>query len=284
MPSKTKRLKASKNNFGGAVEYNKITKDWNDQLDDLKVSIPPESRGRVRTIHEKYLVLMGLRLALTHHLEGIDNLVDAKSLNWTMIEKEVAVTFHIRESNVHDIRQQFFDEGEVEEVETLPRGAAAYDNRKLNNDHLQSIVDEVNRQHKDGESVTIINIQNWIKFTYTILLSMTTIQNYFKILGLSYSAIQFKKRNIGAYRMDLLRDFIKKLSHFYTIWQSDPVNCPFVFVFTDESYIDRKDGVKKSYFWKDVKDFNRTSSKGERLIIMHAISPSGPLVEYDLNN
>ena len=185
MPRKTNRTKANDNNLEEAFECQRLTKHWKEQLGVLEDSIPPESRGRVRSIHEKYLILMALKLALKVHLRGTIQLKDVKKLNWTMLEGDVAESFHVRESIVHDIRQQFFDEGEVEEVENLPRGAAAYDSRKLDNDQLQSIIDEVNRQHKEGEAVTIINIQNFLKFTHDIFLSTTTIQNYFKILGLS---------------------------------------------------------------------------------------------------
>lgn len=65
------------------------------------------------------------------------------------------------------------------------------------------------------------------------------------------------------------------------VWANDEVNCPFVFVFTDESYVHRRLGLTCSYFGKDSKEFNRSASKGDLLIIMHAIKCNGPLIEYD---
>lgn len=70
----------------------------------------------------------------------------------------------------------------------------------------------------------------------------------------------------------------------YKITLQDEANCPFVFVFTYKSFVHRRYGLTKSYFKQDSKDFNRSTSKGDRLIIMHAITVKGPLTEYnDIN-
>ena len=102
-------------------------------------------------------------------------------------------------------------------------------------------------------------------------------------LGLNWKPVKSKKRNVGAYRMDLLRDFIISFNRMYTAFNFDPEACDFVFVFTDETYIHRMHAAKNSYLGVDS-TINRSSSKGERLIILHAITPFGPLCEKDENN
>ena len=58
-----------------------------------------------------------------------------------------------------------------------------------------------------------------------------------------------------------------------------------VLVFTDELYINQNYASKFSSLSKDdqIHGCDRKSSKGRRLIILHAITPDGPLCERDEN-
>jgi transposase len=58
----------------------------------------------------------------------------------------------------------------------------------------------------------------------------------------------------------------------------------YVFVFTDESYVHNTHSLSNSYHavGSDCR-INKSSSKGRRLIILHAITPDGPLCERDSN-
>jgi hypothetical protein len=58
----------------------------------------------------------------------------------------------------------------------------------------------------------------------------------------------------------------------------DTLGCPFVFVFTDETYINKIHASSKSYL-SNTSQVSRGSSKGHRLIILHAITLDGPLCE-----
>jgi hypothetical protein len=55
-------------------------------------------------------------------------------------------------------------------------------------------------------------------------------------------------------------------------------------VFTDESYVHCTHCGTCSYFRKNDAEMQRARSKGERLIIIHAITPDGPLAERDIND
>jgi hypothetical protein len=61
-----------------------------------------------------------------------------------------------------------------------------------------------------------------------------------------------RKWNTGAYRIDLLRDFLIKYDKYYKQYVKDPVNCPFVFVFTDKSYVDKGLGKSQSLTTSDA--------------------------------
>jgi hypothetical protein len=76
--------------------------------------------------------------------------------------------------------------------------------------------------------------------------------------------------------MDALRDFLVRIDGLVAQHDKEGKDCPFVFVFTDETYIHRTHAHAKSYLSENA-TINRSSSKGERLIILHAITPDGPL-------
>jgi hypothetical protein len=83
--------------------------------------------------------------------------------------------------------------------------------------------------------------------------------------------------------MDLLRDYMIKFDELYSQYKKDKENCPFVFVFTDESYVRKGQGLSNSWTWSDTV-INESASKGTRLIMIHAITPDSPLCERDDDN
>jgi hypothetical protein len=84
--------------------------------------------------------------------------------------------------------------------------------------------------------------------------------------------------------MDVLRDYLIKLNGYYKTYKEQPEDCDFVFSFTDESYIHRTHSRQQSWFPEANSTINRTASKGERLILLHAITTEGPLCQRDANN
>jgi hypothetical protein len=96
--------------------------------------------------------------------------------------------------------------------------------------------------------------------------------------------VKCHKRNIAAYCTDLLQNFLIGYDKYYKLMQSDP-NCPYEFAATDESYIHKNHASTHSRFKDDgtTQDLNRRSSKGDRAIIIHAITRDGPLCQR-INN
>ena len=60
--------------------------------------------------------------------------------------------------------------------------------------------------------------------------SRTTMARYFKRLGLSWKPVQTRQRNIGAYRMDLLRYYMISFDKLYKRFVAEKEECDFVFV------------------------------------------------------
>jgi hypothetical protein len=83
--------------------------------------------------------------------------------------------------------------------------------------------------------------------------------------------------------MDALRDFLIEYNTIVREFNRDSNTCTYIPVFTDESYVNRSHAGKYSWL-KEDSTVNRSSSRGEWLIILHAISPFGPFCEKDDNN
>jgi hypothetical protein len=97
---------------------------------------------------------------------------------------------------------------------------------------------------------------------------------YFQQIGLTWRPVKYQKRTMGAYRMDALRDFLIKLNDYYADYINNP-DSPYVFVFTDESYVHQTHAQKHTWGGKETV-INRSASKGQRLVLLHAITSKGP--------
>jgi hypothetical protein len=100
-------------------------------------------------------------------------------------------------------------------------------------------------------------------------------------LGLSWSnKIKPRKRTLSSFRNKAIRDYLTELDKTVcSIENGNPDGL--VLVFMDESYCHNTHASDHSYLPDDNKHIGRSSSKGRRLIILHAITPYGPLCDTD---
>jgi transposase len=171
---------------------------------------------------------MSLKLLLKTYVVNID-FMSVRELNWTMLEKEVAASLHVRREHVTDIRKQYFDDGDILDKKAEGKMKnGSYEKKVLNTEQLRAIIEEVDARHAEGKAVTNRLMRTFVIEKYKIEICRTTMGNYFRVLGLSYKPIKSKKRNVGAYRMDLLSDFLIKFSEKYVQWLATPDGCPFI--------------------------------------------------------
>jgi transposase len=291
--SKKKRANATKNE--ALCHSRKLLKYWKGQLAEFDGADLSNKGGLVRTSHENALVLCSIKMLLRLYLNLVeDKYATVESINWTMIEEAVSLALHVKEAHVKKVRVEFFDTGNIvgiededadfddETINTFECYEQSTKN-KLSKIELQQMISEVDERHRAGRSVTNRIMRNFIKDKFNKSMGRSSVQRYFTILGLQWKPIKCKKRNVGAYRMDLLRDFLIKYNDYYTkfIEADDPEkDCDFIFVYTDETYINKGIGSSHSYFGANLNDeFNRSASKGERVVILHAITPFGPLCD-----
>ena len=100
-------------------------------------------------------------------------------------------------------------------------------------------------------------------------------------MGLSWLPIRTARRTYSAYRIKAIRDFLIILDQNEKEMASG--DSDYVYVFTDESYVNLNHSPKNLYLPDDESDgkISKKSGKGKRLIIFHAITVDGPLVDID---
>ena len=120
---------------------------------------------------------------------------------------------------------------------------------------------------------------------YIVNIHRTTAVQPMKNYGLVWAPIPQSKRSYAAYRGRSIRDYLIAVDKYIKLMQAQ--ECEYVFIFTDESYVNINHASKFGFVPCDKqKDCNlkRKSGKGRRLIILHAIGEEGPLVDYDDNS
>jgi hypothetical protein len=293
MTRPTKASKRKRDNLSKARHSIKLQKMWQERLSEFSGFDLANPMGRCRTEPENKLVLLTLKLVLELYLEKMANKeIAAHELSWTLIENRVADGLHMRRDYITKLRQLLYEENAVgvfgdEEEKTRGKGSpvskAVNAGNKLTQEQLQALVKEVDECHSNGSTVNCTIMKNFLNNKFKVDIHETTIGSYLKKVGLSYKPVKAKKRNLGAYRMDLLRDYLLEFNDLYKIYKEDPENCPFVFVYTGESYIHKGLGSTNSWTKSDS-IINKSASKGTRLIMIHAITPNGPLCEREDNN
>lgn len=261
--------------------------NWNEILMSFDSFTLENNKGRVRSAEENMLVLLTLKFYLRIQLDNVKNkIISITSLSWTSLETTVAEALHVKREHVTTLRKMLFEQSTVLEFghqygELSTRGMGspnAKSRGKLSYDQIVALVDEVDYCHSQGMTVTNSMIRNFLRLELNADLSESSVARYFRKIGLSWMPIKSKKKNVGMYRMDALREYLIKFNELYKEYIKSPSECNFVFTFTDESYIHQGHSYEKSYLKADS-IVNKKSSKGQRLIMLHAITPFGPLVE-----
>jgi len=246
------------------------------------------SKGKCRTFEENRLLLFALKAALRRQL---DSVVSAMSINWTAIETEIAVDFHVQKDFLRDLRKEFFNSnGEFILVNELSRLDDAEKNKRSKTEQmkmdlpaLEKISQYIKKEHDDGgKVVTSRMIRNYTKKELGIDVSRRTIGRKLRQLGLFWGKLKPKKRTAGAYRLKSIRDYLIALDRYEKIMRRNDHNL--VYVFMDESFVHKNHRSQYGYLSKSNPHIEGVSgSKGRRLCILHAMTCDGPLCEYVVN-
>jgi transposase len=286
MAPQSKRYRRSRSALAMGRQAIKQHKYWNDQVNQFDETKIANKRGRSRLKDENKMILLAIRSVLRTYLEFVDSgYMCIDEISWTKIYLKVSEDFHVRRHHVRWLHQNHVDgDGSVLTFGKKRRGPKMEVHQKLEVIHTRAICDLADRYHGNGRTITNRIVRNYLAIKFNIKISRSAVSMYFGRLGLTWKKISNKKRNPGNYRVDLMRSFLIDYSKLYNEFINDPEGCPFIFVYTDESYIHKMHCGNFSYLPENVKEINRSNNKGDRLIIIHAITPFGPVAEYDDNN
>jgi transposase len=208
-------------------------------------------------------------------------------LSWTSVEEEVARDFQVGHEYISTIRCTFIEDGDVavfglfEERGGTAPGYSHDKQTKIPAHVLISMASYIDEMHSKGASMTNRRLQNWLRDTYTILVSRRRVQRKLQRLGLSWSKVKPKKRSLNAYRLKAIRDYLIQHDILYKSILAG--NSDYVCVFKDESYMHQTHSLDQSFLPIGDKAIERKSGKGRRLIILNAIATEGPLCKTDGN-
>jgi transposase len=291
MPRPSKKRRRSQSGVATKKRKERKANVWRNHLEvfsELKEDIK-NPKGRSRTSEENKLLLLALYRELRQRVESMNNGdLHPSSITWTSIEETVASDFCVWKGHLAELRGTFLDDGDVLVFgQENARGGAAdnYDStkqEKLSGEVLLEMAKYIDQQHAEGRSVTNRKLRNWLRDEHGIDVSRRTVQRKLKALGLTWSKVKPSKRTLGSFRLKAIREYLIDFSNYVQEIENGNPN-GYVFVSTDESYIHNTHAHDYSYVQKGKEHIGRKSSKGKRLVILHAITPNGPLCEVDDN-
>ena len=266
--------------------YTRRWNGWYDCLCDLETGIKDlcNPSGRSRGVEENKLLLLAVVASLRRRVIAEK---DSKRgfISWTAIEEEVASDFHVAPVYLKELRKAYIEDGDVLVWgQLVPRGGAAeaYDGSnqtQMTPELCVGVASYIDGLHATGASVTNMKVQAHL-LSNEVSVSRRTVQRLFRRLGVNWRQAKPKKKTFDAYRRKAICNFLVGLDkHVKDIDNGGDG----VLVFTDESYIHQGHASAYSYFGDD-NTINRKSGKGRRLIILHAITKNGPLMEFDDDN
>jgi hypothetical protein len=174
-----KGVSCSRSNAVKACHHKSLKKYWNNSLAELSDPAHPSgANGRIRSVHENFLILMSLKMLLQTYLEY--NLIEIRKLNWTMIESKVATMLKVQREHVTSVRKEFLDEGEIldkcnNNKNGLIISRGSYHKKCLTRDQLEDIENEVELWHSEGKAVTNLLMRNFLQKKHNISVSKSTI-------------------------------------------------------------------------------------------------------------
>ena len=146
----------------------KQTNKWQQVLEEVNEIELVSSKGRTRTCEENLLIFGALRMVLTIY---VDLVVEKKfsvfELSWNFLDKLVASNLGVKQQHVCMLRRQVLDDGSFNlfsESDTSSSSGSSEESSQestfslstinqqcvLNEFMVQSVVDEVNRNHAEG--------------------------------------------------------------------------------------------------------------------------------------
>ena len=178
----------------------KRTSEWKDVLEEMEGFTVLNPKGRTRSIEENQLIIGSVKMLLWIYLDFVEKkFFCIHDLNWTFIDNQIALNLGVKQGHDADLRKQYFENDQLEfDIEfteqeqnesqtsdvTLASSICSY--RTCTDDFMaQAMVDEIDRQHARGKTITNHLMRNFIYQTFNLKMCRKTMGKYFQKLGLS---------------------------------------------------------------------------------------------------
>jgi transposase len=246
----------------------------------------------------------------TKYLDEHDSLLGEKGRSMVYEEARMALAYiigmqvHFNESETNSINttakllgkakqtlwellNYWKEHKEVLVVSNENRNAKASGNKhypnQLKSSHIATIHGTIVFQNESGEGCTSKHIRDALEKEHQLYIGERRMIRILHKLGYNYG----KSKWIGNMNR---KDMLKRNTVFMKAFAKDLVMedaGSHIIVYMDESYIHKN--LSRNYTWfnpdsPQTNEVNKTPSKGERLIIVHAMSIFGLLTEYDNDN
>lgn len=137
----------------------------------------------------------------------------------------------------------------------------------------------IGKEHGEGRQVFCRTVRDWLKAEFNLTMSNRAVGKLLFRLNYRRRRGRIKVPPFNEERLARIRRFLVEIDR--AVKEENEGNA--VLVYMDESFVHQAHGSAYSYFFMDqegvVDDgFGRTSGKGLRLIMVHAITKHGPLV------
>ncbi|CAN0312171.1 unnamed protein product [Ectocarpus sp. 4 AP-2014] len=201
--------------------------------------------------------------------------------------QRTASTLRVGKDKVFKVRAHWWEKTELLTSSAEGRGVSSgKDGRKLLDDvqcaNLRAFISD---KHENGQQVFRRTVREWIKETCNKDLSNRAVGGLLYRIGYRRRRGRIKIPPLNDDRKARIRRFLVEMSAALTQEEKKEA----VIVYMDESFCHQLHGSAYSYFLTDddgvVQDgMGRTSGKGLRMIMVHAITKGGALAAVDENN
>lgn len=241
------------------------------------IDLLKNSRGHARSYDENKVILCVL---FGLFLDALKAAPKGEDVPWTPVEADTARLCRCQTNWPRELRKNYEEDGTVlvSSTDCVGRGSPNYvDNaRKLSPLHLVEIDAYCDRSHKNGVTVTVISIKNWLDEKYAPLAFAAGTIRYALVhfLDRGWSVHQRMAYMTSEERQTQMRTYLRD----YASALKQEKEGSAVVVYTDESYVNQNHHRAQTWLKVDGDGrINNKAGKGLRLILLHAITKDGPL-------
>lgn len=204
-------------------------------------------KGESRTFEENKCYILAFRAYLRKEIMSANN--TTINITWDQ-------DFMVKHDHIHDLRMGYMEDGDIWIFDGNQRvgaaaGAKVGSKAKITAEIRNEVVKMVDEVHSTGKVVVSNMVAGLILNIFGIIIHRTTAGRVMRELGLEWKAIVGvgQERTYAAYRTRSIRDYLIALDRYAKLIDNSE---DYVFIFTDESYVNVNHGMSKGFVPKRI--------------------------------